>query len=91
MPYGWETTVVASECMIHNPEGSLMEAEAMVGNGEGCEPAGGSLFTCYSSFAFLSGFGRDSKTETSVDASSLCFSWCIWLLISESSAIASVG
>ena len=27
-------------------EGSLMEAEAMVGNGEGCEPAGGSLFTC---------------------------------------------
>ena len=64
----------------------------MVSYGEGCEPAGGSLFTfsLASSFAYLSKLGRDSKTEASFDGSSLCFSWCILLLTSESSAIVSV-
>ena len=62
----------------------------MVGNGRAVSQLEAS-FSLASSFAYLSGFDRDSKTEASVDASSLCFSWCILLLISESSAIASVG
>ena len=45
-------------------EGSLVEAETMVGYGKGCEPTGGSLpFSLASSFAFLNEFGKVSKTN----------------------------